>query len=85
MFKMQPVAKRLKAMDAHAQLLAGGVSSGEAAASGRQQKARFRYPNTNQAAFVELTDDSMTPDELRVLLLSCPGVEAVEPHRTDPS
>jgi hypothetical protein len=80
---MHPGAKRLKAMDARAQLLAGGVSSGAPATSGRQQKARFRYPNTNQAAFVELMDDSMTPDDLQVLLLNCPGVEAVEPHRTN--
>ena len=75
---MEPAVQRAKGAQATAQSLTGDMPAMASSVSGRQEKARFRYQNTDDAGFVELMDDSMTPDDLRLLLLKCPGVRSVE-------
>ena len=78
---MEPAVKRAKGAQATAQSLTGDMPAMASSVSGRQEKARFRYQNTDDAGFVELMDDSMTPDDLRLLLLKCPGVLSVTSHK----
>ena len=78
---MEPAVKRAKGAQATAQSLTGDMPAMASSVSGRQEKARFRYQNTDDAGFVELMDDSKTPEDLRRLLLQCPGVLSVTSHK----
>jgi hypothetical protein len=78
---MEPAVKRAKGSQATAQSLTGDMPAMASSVSGRQEKARFRFQKTDDAGFVELMDDSMTPDDSRLLLLKCLGVRSVEAHK----
>ena len=49
--------------------------------STRRECQRYRYDDASRAGFVELSDDSVGPDQLRSLLLQVPRVCEVVPHR----
>ena len=46
--------------------------------STRQEKARYQYPATDEAAFVELEDESLGGETFSNILQQVPGVEEVQ-------
>ena len=49
--------------------------------STRRERQMYRYEASSRAGFIELSDDSVGPPQLRALLLQVPRVCEVVPHR----